>query len=516
MMEKSRSPRFTLRKTLLNSLITCAIASSASAWADKSNDTLVYASDSEPENVSPYHNNLREGVILSHMAWDTLAFRDPSTSEYKPLLAESWEWEDSTHLVFKLRKGIKFHNGDDFSAEDVAFTFNYVVSPESKIVTRKNVDWIDHAEIVDDYTVRLVLVKPFPAALEYLSGPTPIYPAKYFKEVGIEGYSKAPIGTGPYKITKVLTGEGVNLERYDDYFKASPIPKPAIKKLEFRVIPDPDARLAQLMTGDIDWIWRVPSDQADQMKMMPGLDVKSAETMRIGYLRIDTVSETLKDSPFNNKLVREAVNHAIDRDAFSQDLIRGGSRSVYTPCFPTQFGCDTEAAKKYEYDVDKAKALLAEAGYPDGFETEFYAYRERDLAEAMMGYLSEIGIKANLHFMKYAALRTDQRAGKVPLSFQTWGSYSVNDASAITSVFFKGGIDDSAKDEAVIKLLDTADSSVDPNTRKKAYSQAIKRISEEAYWVPMFSYSSNYAFSDTLQFTPYPDELPRFYESTWK
>ncbi|ADZ90080.1 ABC transporter substrate-binding protein [Marinomonas mediterranea] len=515
-MKKRCNHTLTLRKTLLHSVISCAMAVSASAWADKSSDTLIYASDSEPENVSPYHNNLREGVILSHMAWDTLIFRDPQTSEYLPLLATSWEWQDSTNLVFKLRQGVTFHNGDSFSADDVVFTFNYVVSPESKIVTRKNVDWIDHAEKLDDYTVRLVLKKPFPAALEYLSGPTPIYPSEYFQKVGIEGYSKAPIGTGPYKITKVLSGEGVNLERYDDYFEASPIPKPAISKLQFRVIPDPDARLAQLMTGDIDWIWRVPSDQADQMKMMPGLDIKSAETMRIGYLRMETTSETLKDSPFNNQLVREAVNYAIDRDAFSQDLVRGGSRSVYTPCFPSQFGCDVSAAKKYEYNVEKAKALLAEAGYPDGFETEFYAYRERDLAEAMMGYLSEVGIKANLHFMKYAALRTDQRAGKVPLSFQTWGSYSVNDASAITSVFFKGGVDDSAKDETVIKLLDTADSSVDPDTRKKAYSAAIKRISEEAFWAPMFSYSSNYAFSDTLNFTPYPDELPRFYESSWK
>ncbi|BFM50350.1 ABC transporter substrate-binding protein [Marinomonas sp. THO17] len=515
-MIKSRSHSFTLRKTLLNSLISCAIAASASAWADKGNDTLVYASDSEPENVSPYHNNLREGVILSHMAWDTLLYRDPATSEYLPLLATSWEWEDTTTLLFNLRKGVKFHNGDDFSADDVAFTFNYVVSPDSKIVTRKNVDWIDHAEKVDDYTVRLVLNKPFPAALEYLSGPTPIYPARYFQEVGIEGFSKVPVGTGPYKITKVLSGEGVNLVRNDDYFEASPIPKPAIKNLEFRVIPDPDARLAQLMTGEIDWIWRVPSDQADQMKMMPGLEVKSSETMRIGYLRMETTSEILKDSPFNNKLVREAVNYAIDRDAFSQDLVRGGSRSVYTPCFPSQFGCDVSAAKKYEYNVEKAKALLAEAGYPNGFETEFYAYRERDLAEAMMGYLGAIGIKANLHFMKYAALRTDQRAGKVPLSFQTWGSYSVNDASAITSVFFKGSVDDSAKDEKVIAMLDIADTSVDPEARKKAYAEAIKRISEEAYWAPMFSYSSNYAFSDTLNFKPYADELPRFYESTWK
>jgi peptide/nickel transport system substrate-binding protein len=210
------------------------------------------------------------------------------------------------------------------------------------------------------------------------------------------------------------------------------------------------------------------------------------------------------------------VNYAINREGLANELVRGGSRPIYTPCFPTQFGCDTAAAKKYDYNPEKAKALLAEAGYPDGFETDFYAYREMDLAEAMLGDLRAVGIKVKLHMLTYAALRKEQRSGNVPIAFQTWGSYSVNDASAMISVYFKGGADDLSRDKRVISLLEVADSSVDPVIRKENYSAAIKIISEEAYWAPMFSYSSNYAFSNDLNFTAYPDELPRFVESSWK
>lgn len=509
--------RFAPRLTILSSMFVCTLtALSNSVFANKADDTLVYASNVEPENVSPYHNNVREGVILSHLAWDTLLYRDPKTGEYKPELATSWKWEDDTHLLLMLRKGVKFQNGDAFSADDVVFTFNYMTSPESKVVTRQNIDWVDHAEKVDDDTVRLVLAKPFPAALEYLSGPTPIYPEKYFKKVGLEGYAKAPIGTGPYTITKIINGQSVELERNESYFTGGPIQKPAIGKIKFVVIPDPDARLAQLLTGAIDWTWRVPSDQADEMRMMPDLQVISGETMRIGYLTMDTTSTTMPDSPFKNPLVREAVSYAIDRDSIANHLVRGGSHALYAPCFPEQFGCDASAAKQYPYDPEKAKALLAEAGYPKGFKTDFYAYRDMDYAEAILGNLRAVGIVGQMHFLTYAALRKEQRAGNVPIAFQTWGSYSVNDISASTSVFFKGGADDLAHDEKVMSWLEKGDMTVDPAMRKEAYSKAIKRITEEAYWVPMFTYSSNYAFTKDLNFTPYPDELPRFTEASWK
>ncbi|MDF2389641.1 hypothetical protein JMG10_50020, partial [Nostoc ellipsosporum NOK] len=232
-----------LRQTLAALLLT---ATALPALAGKANDTLVYASDSEPENISPYHNSLREGVILARNVWDTLIYRDPATGSYKPMLATGWTWVDPVTLDLTIREGVLFHNGDALSPEDVAFTVNYVLSPEARVVTKGNVDWMKGAEVTGPHGVRIHLKAPFPAALEYLAGPTPIFPAAYFKKVGLDGFSKAPVGTGPYRIVRVENGKGVTMERFESYWSGGPIAKPKIGKLEFRIIPDGDSRMAEL------------------------------------------------------------------------------------------------------------------------------------------------------------------------------------------------------------------------------------------------------------------------------
>ncbi|OWY31316.1 ABC transporter substrate-binding protein [Herbaspirillum robiniae] len=509
-----------LKKSLLGwsrcALLVAGATASLSAMANKANDTLVYASDSEVENISQYHNNLREGVILAHLIWDTLVYRDPKTNEYKPQLATAWKWESPTALVLDLREGVTFQNGDKFSADDVVFTFNYVVTPESKAVTRQNTEWIKSVDKLGDYKVRINLKRPFPAALEYLAGPLPIYPGAYFKKVGLEGFAKAPIGTGPYKVTSVTPGQGVTLVKNAAYFKDSPQGQPKIGNIKFMVIPDPETRTAQLMTGAVDWIWRVPADQAESFKGNPKVTVQSGETMRAGFVTIDATGASSPNSPFKDLRVRQAVNYAINRKGIADNLVRGGSQPLYTACFRTQFGCDAKAALTYEYNPTKAKELLAAAGYANGFDTDIYAYREREFAEAIIGDLHKVGIRARLHYMKYAALQGEYRNGKTPLTFQAWGSYSMNDASAFVSVFFKGGSDDITKDPQTRQWLEVADTSTDPAVRKENYSKALALISKNAYMAPLFSYSTFYAFNSQLKFQGYPDELPRFYEASWK
>ncbi|MCA1323023.1 ABC transporter substrate-binding protein [Herbaspirillum sp. alder98] len=497
-------------------LLVAGAAASFSAMANKANDTLVYASDSEVENISQYHNNLREGVILAHLIWDTLVYRDPKTNEYKPQLATAWKWESPTALVLDLRQGVLFQNGDKFSADDVVFTFNYVVAPDSKAVTRQNTDWIKSVDKLGDYKVRINMKAPFPAALEYLAGPLPIYPGAYFKKVGLEAFSKAPIGTGPYKVTSVTPGQGVTLVKNAGYFKESPQGQPSIGNIKFMVIPDPETRAAQLMTGAVDWIWRVPPDQADSLKSNPKLAVQSGETMRVGFVTLDATGSSSANSPFKDLRVRQAVNYAINRKGIAENLMRGGSQPVYTACFRTQFGCDTNAAIKYDYSVAKAKELLAAAGYANGFDTDIYAYREREVAEAIIGDLHKVGIRARLHYLKFAALQNEYRSGKTPMTFQAWGSFSMNDTSAFAGVFFKGSADDITKDPQLQQLVQAGDTSTDPAVRKTSYSKALEMISKQAYMAPMFSYSTYYAFNAQLKFQGYPDELPRFYEASWK
>jgi peptide/nickel transport system substrate-binding protein len=485
-------------------------------FANKANDTLVYASDSEPENISPYHNDLREGVVLARLAWDNLIYRDPDTGEYKPMLAQSWKQVDDTTIDFTLRQDVKFHDGTPMTADDVVFTLNWVVSPDSKVVTVQNVDWIASAEKLGDYQVRLHMKKPFPPALEYLSNAVPIFPKAYFEKVGLAGFAKQPIGTGPYKVVSVTPGVGVTMVRNDDYFKESPQGPAHIKHLQFRVIPDAETRTAELMTGGVDWIWRVAPDQAEQLKAMPNLSVLSGATMRIGFLILDARGTSSDNSPMKDLKVRQAINYAINREALASQLVGGESKPLQVACYPAQFGCDTSVATQYNYDPAKAKALLKEAGYPQGFETEIYAYRDRDYAEAIIGNLRAVGINAKLRYLKYAALRDQQRGGHVPMSFQAWGSFSILDTSASAGTWFKGNADDNIKDPDVQKWLQAADNALDPQVRKENYSKALKRISEQAYWAPLFNYSLNYAFNQDLQFKPYPDELPRFVLSRWK
>jgi peptide/nickel transport system substrate-binding protein len=486
------------------------------SYAGKQNDTLVYASDNEVENVSPYHNNLREGVILAHLAWDTLIYRDPQSGEYKPELALDWKWESPTTLLLHLRQDVKFQNGDKFSADDVVYTFEKIAGPNTASVVPQSVDWIDHVDKVDDYTVRLQLKKPFPAALEYLAGPTPIYPASYFQKVKLDGFSKAPIGTGPYKIVQVTPGQGVMMEKNADYFKESPVGQPKIGKIQFVVIRDPEARVAQLMTGQVDWIWRVASDQMTSLSAMPNITVKSGETMRVGFLELNPNANGPENAPFKDVRVRQAINYAIDRQAMVDNLVRGGSKPVYSACFRTQTACDASQVTQYSYDPAKAKKLLAEAGYANGFDTDLWTYRERDYGEAIIGYLRNIGIRAKLHYVQYPVMASALSSGQAALAFSTWGSFSINDVSAFTTPYFGGQGSDIWKDTTLIDMLHQADQTVDVAARRALYAQALARISSQAYMAPLFSYSTHYAFSSDLNFQDWPDELPRFAQASWK
>ena len=393
------------------------------------------------------------------------------------------------------------------------FTVGYVADEANGVKTQRNVNWMERAEKIDDYTVRIHLKEAFPAAIEFLSGPVSMYPDEYYAEAGPSGMGLQPVGTGPYKVVEVVPGQRFVLERNADYHDG-PKGQPEIERIDIRTIPDVNTQMAELFSGSLDLIWQVPADQAERLEQMGQFTVANESTMRVGYLQMDAAGRSGEDNPFTNKLVREAVNHAINREELVQALLKGKSAVVWGACFPSQFGC-AQDVKHYEYDPERARELLAEAGYPDGFSTEFYAYRDRQYAEAIVSYLNAVGIDTDFKMLQYSALRELNMDGEVPISFQTWGSYSINDASAITSQFFKHGSLDNARDDQVLADLDVADSSTDPETRKEHYRKALQRIAEEAYWAPMFSYNTNYVFTPEVSYTPTPDEVLRFTDMRW-
>ena len=485
------------------------------AVADKKDNTIRFAYDQVIENVDPYFNNVRLGVILGANVWDNLIYRDPETNTYKPQLATSWKWIDDKTLELELRKGVKFHNGEDFDADDVVYTLNFASDPANKSTQQTNIGWIAKVEKLDQYKVRIHSKQVFPAALEYLAGPLVIHPNEYYAKAGPKGMNEKPVGSGPYRITEHIIGKTIRLEKNPSPWVGSNKAVPKIDKVEIRMIPDRQTQVAEVLSGGMDLIMNVAYDQAQQLKAAPQVAVQSGGTMRIVFLLFNA-GENAPGKELQNPKVRQAIAHAIDKKTMARTLVGEDAPVLDAICFPTQVGCDTGEVTKYEYDPAKAKKLLAEAGFPDGVTIALFAYRERPQTEAMINYLRAVGIKAELKFMQYAAMRDQHRANKAGMSHQTWGSYNVNDVSASTSAYFKGVDDDMTRDPEVIALLTKGDTNIDAKVRQNAYRLAHKLISERAYAVPLYALVTWYVQSKDLAFRPYPDELPRFYEMSWK
>ncbi len=502
------------RKIVLGLFTGIALAISASGvQAGKSDDTLNVAFSSEAATLDNYKLAGREGLIIARHLFDNLLYKDLDTNTIVPALAKSYRFVDDLTIEFELHQGIKFHNGEPFDADDVVYTLNMVASEEYGTRYRIVVDWIKTVEKVDQYTVLVRMTKPYALALEMLAGPLPIYPNDYFASVGADKFGVAPIGTGPYKLTDITPGTRWVLHKFDDYYDVSPKGQPTIGKINIRVLPEPNTQYAELINGSLDWIWRVPPDQAKNLERKSAITILSAPIMRIGYIHFNVNAGT-QDLPTRSKKVRQAILHAVNRQGIADAFVGGSSKVVHTACNPAQFGC-TQDVVKYEYDPEKAKALLAEAGYLDGFETELVVVAPRPQAESVASDLAKVGIKVRIDVQQYAAAAKKWRAGASAMTFSSWGSYGIGDMALITSNFFGGGADDLVKDSQVIEWLKAGDTAIDPKVRRKNYAKALKVIAENAYWMSMWNFNLNYAINGELNFTPHPDEFARWFKSSW-
>jgi ABC-type transport system substrate-binding protein len=216
-----------------------ALMSAGTAQAQQQDNKLRWASTVSITAPDPYYNFHREAMILNgQLVWDTLIYRNPENGEYEPLLATSWEWTDDVTLVFTLREGVKFHDGSDFNAADVVYTYNYISNPDNKINVQSNVNWIAGAEALDDYKVQLKLKAPFPPALEYVSSLHAMLPEGFFGDNNAANIDGGLIGTGPYKFDSFVPGTSMSLSKWEGYFDGSPKGDPALGAIEYRAIPD--------------------------------------------------------------------------------------------------------------------------------------------------------------------------------------------------------------------------------------------------------------------------------------
>jgi peptide/nickel transport system substrate-binding protein len=199
----------------------------------------------------------------------------------------------------------------------------------------------------------------------------------------------------------------------------------------------------------------------------------------------------------------------------AKQLMQGQSRAIDTPCYPTQFGCDAGAAVHYPYDPAKAKQLLIEAGYPNGFDIELGTSDLPQWSGAVQGYLKAVGINVRIIQLQTPAWIQRSLAGQNQMELGSWGSYSVNDVSAILPNYFTFTGNDYTRDPEIKKLVEAGSATVNADQRRAIYSAAIKMITEKTSWLPVFTHTVTYGFSKQLNFKPYPDELPRFFLSSW-
>lgn len=368
-----------MKRLLILAVVAVAFAmgiATTNAIAGKSDDTLVVALNIEIQTLDSLYSTKRVNVILAHLLSDQLVVRDPETDEYKPALAESYKYVNDATIDFTLRQGIKFHDGSPVTVDDIIYSFNYVADKASKTKRGKFIrKWLKSVEKTGERTVRVSAKTPYPLMLRDIAMFVQTRKKDIYTKDGkpnTKAQTQSLIGTGPYKVTDFGMGKGAVLEQFDGYYKDSPKPKGGIKKIILRSIPEWGTVAAEMMSKGVHWTFDVPDDIASDLGKTPMVDHVTGPSARIAFLLLDAKGATGADKPLTKLKVRQALNHAVDREALVKHLVKGSSRVIYTACYPGMFGC-TEDVTKYDYDPAKAKKMLAEAGYPNGFSFDLWS-----------------------------------------------------------------------------------------------------------------------------------------------
>lgn len=491
----------------------------ATALAGRSTDTLNVAFERTMLTLDTYATSERLALIVAHNVGDTLIHRNPETNEFEPHLATAWEYESPTVLVVHLRDDVRFHNGEEFGAADVAATLNWVVGEGAGLAGTGTLQWIENVEVVDSHTVRIHLKAMTPTAIETLALVGVIYPASIIgRPGGAEELGQHPIGTGPYKFVANENNQ-LRFERFDDYFVGAKT-MPAIKNLVIHTLPEEASRIASLLTGDID-IVRSGGISPDQVGALGNrAKAEAADILRVWFVQFDATGVSGSDV-FTDKRVRQAVAHAINKDEIVNGLLSGYGRIIDVPCNPVQFGCAEDAAVVYDYDPERARELLAEAGYPDGFMVDLFGYRDQHVVQAIQGYLEAVGIRTNLQWYggQYDVVAKRLAAGEIPIYVGSWGSSSVYDASAILNIHFeKGEVGEftTGTNDAIDSAVRAALQTVDLGERMELYRSAIHEITENAFMFPLYAGRVVAGVSNDVVWEPSPDEIERYYNATWR
>ena len=452
-----------------------------------SRDSIVVGSAAEVRSIDLHATNDQASAMIINHIFETLIIQDENM-ELHPGLALDWELVEEDRIwEFNLREDVYFHNGEQFTAHDVAFTFNRAAaSPHVEAI----LGMVDPAtiEVVDEHTVRVGTYEPFAPFLSHLAHSA----AGIMNEVAVEqadDVERQPVGTGPFTLQEWTTGDKIVLERFEDYHASIPgFDVPTIREITVRQMPDPTSRLNALETGEIDMDLNPQVDNFSTIESYDNLEIISVKGLRTEYVGMNNTHPHL-----SNPLVRQAINYAIDVNDIVDNIYNSHGIAGATVVSGSVFGHNPNI-EPFPYDAERARELMVEAGLEDGFSATIYANSERqdrvDIVTIVANKLAEIGINLEVQTMDWPTLLTVLDEGEADMFALGWTTLTGDADYGMFPLFHSSqqgpaGNQTFFANDDVDRLLDAARSSTDTSEREDYYFEAQEILREEAPWIIM-------------------------------
>ena len=470
-----------------------------------SKDEVVVLQQAEVNSLDPARQNSVTDENYALHVFDSLYFFDAKGIP-QPRLALSHKLINDTTWEFKLRKGVQFHDGTVMTARDVKFSIDRMLDPATKALFASFYSTMKEVTIVDDSTIRIITKSPDPVLLNRLAMSMWILPSELLKKQGAETFFEKPVGTGAFKFVSWSRNDRMVLEANPNYWGGAP----KFKRLILRPVPEVAARIAEIQTGNADVISGIPPFLLAKLKQIPNISVQPVLTGRPIFVYINCSGQ----DALKNKKVRQALNYAIDRKSIIDNILAGAGVPNAVGLTNFHFGFDPNL-KPYTYDPAKAKKLLAEAGYPNGFKVEFDSpsgryVMDKEVAEAVAKMLNAIGVQTEIKVMEWGTLVQIYSGKKLKdLGFIGWGN-TLSDADGTVTPLY--GSADSPfsyfSTPSLTEKIGQGRVTMDPKKRMAIYKQIQAELFDEAPLIYLYQQIDNYGVSKELKgFQPRGDEF---------
>jgi len=505
----------------LSLALAAAMIAAAPASAQKSKDTLRYPIPQQEPNFDRYMSPGSYHYVWSSSVFDDLLGFDPKTGKFVPHLAKSWSQPTPTTYEYELREDVKWHDGQPFDADDVVYTINWLSDPKTSMRYKENFAWIASVEKLGPHKVRITSKQPVPDGLLWMASGWPIYPEHVHGPLGNKiDFGDKPVGTGNYKINKIDKHTGIVAERYKDYKPSAVKPVAMIGNIVSEPITDSGTLVAALLTGKADLAANVPVDQAADLEKSGKFEVTLAPPA-LGYTFLTFPSTGWANAKqLADPRVRLAIAKAVDRQALLK--LKYGEHTPKTNvieglCSKEQLGC-AFTKKVPDFDPAGAKKLLAEAGYPDGFDVVIATFQKNTVeGTAVAGMLRAVGIRASVMPHTITQRVPLIREGKVQIGYHAWSGGAMFDVSPqIVRHFVSQDYVDAEMNTAAIKVMPM----VDDAERRAAAAKVFDMVTERAYAFAMLPNRDTYTHTKEVKLLAADElhaaEIVAVHEFGWK